>query len=130
MEQIESQVFTKIKTAVTTTYTNALCLGEYTPTPNKFPCVFVEEADNYAQTLDGSGNERVTAVMYEVNVYSNKASGKKTECKAIIKIIDDEMLKLGFTRTMCQPIPNEDITIYRMTARYSASISNGIIYRR
>lgn len=130
MEMIESQVFTKVKTAVQTSYTGALVVGEYTKTPNKFPCVFIEESDNFAQTLDGSGNERVTGLMYEVNVFSNKASGKKTECKAIIGIIDAEMLKLGFTRQMCQPIPNEDTTIYRYTARYVASVSNGIIYRR
>lgn len=130
MENIENQVFTKVKTAVTTTYSNALVTGVYTPTPSKFPCVYIEESDNYSATVGSSGKELATAVMYEVNVFSNNASGKKNECKAIIQIIDGVLTGMGFERTMCQPIPNEDTTIYRMTARYSASISNGTIYRR
>jgi len=130
MEQIENQVFTKLKTAITTTYSNALVTGVYTPTPSKFPCVFIEEADNFSEIIGSSGKELATAVMYEVNVFSNNASGKKNECKAIIKIVDDTMVGMGFNRSMLQPIPNEDTTIYRMTARYTASISNNTIYRR
>jgi hypothetical protein len=70
--------------------------------------------------------------MYEVNVYSNKKSGKKSECKKIISIIDEEMSALGFTRIMLQPIPNmDDATKYRMTARYRAVVSKDkVIYRR
>ena len=70
--------------------------------------------------------------MYEVNVYSNKTKGKKTECKNIISLIDKEMTFLGFSRSMLQPIPNmDDATIYRMTARYKAVISKDkLIFRR
>jgi hypothetical protein len=67
-----------------------------------------------------------------LNVYSNKKSGKKSECKAIASLIDDEMAALGFSRSMLQPIPNmDDATIYRMTGRYRAVVSKDkIIYRR
>jgi hypothetical protein len=70
--------------------------------------------------------------MYEVNVYSNKTKGKKSECKAIAALIDNELATLGFSRTMLQPIPNmDDATIYRMTGRYTAVISKDKkLYRR
>ena len=69
--------------------------------------------------------------MYEVNVYSNKTSGKKSECKEIIAVIDDILLGLGFTRTMKNPVSMDDATIYRMVTRYTAIVStNQTIYRR
>jgi hypothetical protein len=70
--------------------------------------------------------------MYEVNVYSNKVTGKKSECKAIIALIDREMLALGFVRSTLTPVPNmNDSTIYRMVARYRATVSSdNKIYRR
>lgn len=76
--------------------------------------------------------ENHAQVLYEVNVYSNKTSGKKTECKAIIALIDSKMEALGFTRTLMNPVPNEeDATVYRMVARYRAIVSkNKTIYRR
>ncbi len=71
-------------------------------------------------------------VIYEVNVYSNKARGKKSECKEITAFIDTQFQMLGFTRTLLTTVPNEqDATIYRMVARYRAIVSKqNIIYRR
>jgi hypothetical protein len=68
----------------------------------------------------------------ELNVYSNKNKGKKAECKAIAALIDSELARLGFTRTMLNPIPNMDsATIYRMIGRYTAKVSKeNVIYRR
>ena len=70
--------------------------------------------------------------MYEVNIYSNKTSGKKSECREIASLLDNEFATLGFSRTMLQPIPNmDDATIYRMTGRYTAVISKDkAIFRR
>ena len=70
--------------------------------------------------------------MYELNVYSNKAAGKKAECKHIAAVVDAEMAAMGFTRMMLNPIPNmDDATIYRITGRYRAVVSkNQTLYRR
>ena len=86
----------------------------------------------YDRTQSSGGLENHASVMYEVNVYSNKTSGKKSECKAIATLIDNELAALGFSRTMLQPIPNmDDATIYRMTGRYTAVISkDNKLYRR
>ena len=130
MTQIENEIFTEIYNLLTTTYPGIFVTGEYTPVPDKFPCVFIEEANNYTVSLDGSNKGEVSAVMYEVNVFSNLQFGRKSECKKIIKTIDDYLTVRGFTRITCSPIQNIDPAIYRIVARYEASIFNETIYRR
>lgn len=131
---IENEVFNTVATEVRTKYPDIYMVGEYVKTPPKFPCVSLVEMDNqsYQSTEDSGSSENHAVLMYEVNVYSNKTVGKKSECKAIAALIDERMLALGFARTMLQPIPNlDDATIYRMVSRYSAIISkNKVIYRR
>lgn len=133
MNTIENEVFTKVKTAITTAYgaNKVFVTGEYTPTPPFFPCVYISEADNFNAGFDGCNHEVVTGVMYEVEVYSNKQNGKKAEAKDIMKTVDGVLTPLGFTRTLLQQIPNmSDATIYRLTARYTAAVINNTIYRR
>lgn len=67
--------------------------------------------------------ENAASVLYEVNVYSNKIGYKKAEAQEIMSFIDEILAKLGFTRTMLNPLPNlADATIYRLTARYEAVV--------
>ena len=134
MIDYENDIFNAVATVVRAEYPDIYMVGEYVKTPPKFPCVSLMEMDNqsYQRTEDSGSSENHASVMYEVNIYSNKTVGKKSECKAIAAVIDEQMLALGFARTMLQPIPNlDDATIYRMVGRYSAIISkNKVIYRR
>lgn len=134
MIDIENEVFTTIAKAVRKVYPDIYMIGEYVKSPPKFPCVSLVEMDNsaYDKTQTSGNLENHVSVMYELDVYSNKTSGKKSECKKIAALIDKEMAALGFSRTMLQPIPNmDDATIYRMKGRYMAVISeNKTIYRR
>ena len=134
MIDVENEVFNSVATDVRAEYPKVYMVGEYVKAPPKFPCVSLVEMDNksYQQTEDSGSTENHASLMYEVNIYSNKTVGKKTECKAIAALIDERMLALGFARTMLQPIPNmDDATIYRMVGRYSAVISKDkVIYRR
>ena len=134
MIDIEHELFTKVATALRAQFSGIFVTGEYVKAPSSFPCVMFVEMDNtpYRRTQTQADMENHATVMYEVNVYSNKTKGKKTECKAIIKVIDDMMLSLGFDRPFLNPIPNlEDATIYRMTARYIAIVSKDkVVYRR
>ena len=134
MINIENEIFNDVSAKVRTSVTDVYMSGEYVKAPPYFPAVSLVEMDNapYANTITSSENENHSALMYEVNVYSNKKTGKKSECKKIIMIIDEAMQSLGFVRTMLQPIPNmDDATIYRMTARYSAIVSKDkVIFRR
>ena len=134
MIDIESQVFNRIATRISEQFPDIFMTGEYVNSPSSFPAVSLVEMDNsiLEYTMDSGSNENHANVMYEVNVYSNKATGKKTECKSIIALIDTEMTAMGFVRSTITPVPNEyDSTIYRMVARYRAVVSsNHKIFRR
>ena len=133
MIDIESEVFDDVSKVVRKEYPNVYMTGEYVRVPPSFPCVSLIEADNqiYRNTRDSGHLENHVQVIYEVNVYSNKTTGKKTECKAIISLIDSRMESLGFTRTILTPEPNEQDGKYRMVGRYRAIVSrNKTIYRR
>jgi len=133
---IENELFTKLETRLRSEYypQEISVYGEYVRVPALFPSVIITESDNYVleRTQTGTEVENHAIVVYEINVYSNKEIGKKSECKKIFKIIDEEIGELGFTRIMLNPVPNfEDSTIYRMTGRYRAVVSlDKIIYRR
>lgn len=108
-------------------------MGEVVFAPASFPHVSIVESDNsvYERTQDSSSMENHASLVYETNVYSNKKTGKKTECKAIIEEIDKTLAEIGFTRIMLNQIQNADPGIYRMIGRYKAIISTDkIIYRR
>lgn len=133
MIDIEPEVFDDVSKAVRNEYPNVYMTGEYVRVPPSFPCVSLIEADNqiYRNTRDSGHIENHVQVIYEVNVYSNKTKWKKTECKAIISLIDSRMESLGFTRTILTPVPNEQDGIYRMVGRYRAIVSRDkTIYRR
>lgn len=133
MIDIEPEVFDDVSKAVRNEYPNVYMTGEYVRVPPSFPCVSLIEADNqiYRNTRDSGHIENHAQVIYEVNVYSNKTKWKKTECKAIISLIDSRMESLGFTRTILTPVPNEQDGIYRMVGRYRAIVSRDkTIYRR
>lgn len=134
MIDIEAEVFGIVSSDVRLKYPKVYMTGEYVKSPPSFPCVSLIETDNqvYRNTRDSGCIENHAQIQYEVNVYSNRTSGKKAECKEIISLIDSKMENLGFTRTFMNPVPNEqDATIYRMIARYRAIVSkNKTIYRR
>lgn len=134
MIDIENEVFSRIATRLRNEFNPISVYGEYVKSPASFPAVSIEEKANsvYQRTQDGANVENHALVMYEVNVYSNTQVGKKSQCKAIFKVIDDEFKQMGFTRTLSESIPNlENATIYRMIGRYSAVVSvDKLIYRR
>ena len=134
MINIESEIFSIVANAVRTAYPDAYVVGEYVQSPSQFPCVSIVEFDNtaYDKTQTSGSLENHADLMYEVNIYSNKTSGKKSECKAIASLIDNEFATLGFSRAMLQPIPNlDDATIYRMTGRYRGVVSKDkYVFRR
>ena len=134
MIDIESQVFDRVAKRVREQFPDIFMAGEYVSSPASFPAASFVEMDNAAResTVDSGSNENHANVMYEVNVYSNKTVGKKSECKQIMALIDAEMTAMGFVRSTLTPVPNEyDSTIYRMVGRYKAAVSSDHkIYRR
>lgn len=134
MIDMENEIFNEVSAQVREQYSDIFMTAEYVKTPPSFPCVSLVEVDNatFRNTQTAEGKENHVAVMYELNVYSNRTKGKKAECKEIAAFIDEILMGLNFTRTMLEPVPNQDnATIYRMLGRYRAVISKEkTIYRR
>lgn len=122
MIDIENQVFSTIATALRAQYSGIFVSGEFNDVPARFPSVTIVESDNSVlqkmRTI-APNLENAVSLMYEVNVYTNSVGYKKSEAKDIMETIDNEFSKMGFTRTMCNPVSNlQDATIYRIVARY------------
>lgn len=133
MIDIEHEVYQRIVNKLTSAFPKIYTYGEGMPLKAKFPCVIIEEADNYAydKTQDSASLENHAVVMYEVNIYSNKVNGKKDECKKIQKIIDCQFEQMGFTRISKTSMSINNATVYRIISRYQAVVSkNKEIFRR
>ncbi len=133
MIDIESEVYTQIAEELRKRFPGILVSGEYVNAPSRFPYVSLIEQDNYTtlRHMDGASREKYATVMYEVNVYSDKAGSKKSVCRAIMGVIDEGMYAKNFTRISLSPVPNMgEGTIYRLTARYRAETDGTNIYRR
>ena len=132
MIDIETLIYTPIAQAIRTEYPNGSVSGEYVRKPSGFPHVQITEMDNYTSMDERSTatTEKVSTVMYEVNIYSNLQTGKKAECRNIMSLIDGMMYARNFTRIAMTPVPNlEDSSIYRITARYRAKTDGTKMYR-
>lgn len=103
--------------------------GESTDVPARFPAVTIEEKDNYVFTRASTVKiENAASVMYEVNVYTNRVGYKKQDAQEIMSFVDEILAGLKFNRTMMQPIDNlSDATIYRMVARYEATVDTDLM---
>lgn len=133
MISYENEIFTKIATRLRAEFDDIFVASTLNLNPSKFPCVYIEEADNYPlyRTQDTGSIENHVGLMYEVNVFSNKASGKKAEAKSIFAILDEEFMAMGFRRQTLQPLSLDDSTKYRLVGRYTAvADKNKVIYRR
>lgn len=128
MINIENYVLTQIKNSLAVSYPTATVQSEFLRVPSSFPCVTVSEDDNatYVDSQDTALQEHHATVMYAINIFSDLNSGAKKEAKQILGLVDTIMQNMKFTRVSMLPTPNVDPTIYRITARYSAVVEEGI----
>lgn len=124
MIDIENDVFDYVAKSLRSAHPGLLVIGDFIEAPASFPVVTLVESDNRVlQRMRTDNIENAVSVMYEVNIYSNKAIGKKSEAKAIANTTDQVFNAIGFTRTFRQQIPNvKDATIYRIVCRYEAVV--------
>lgn len=131
MIDCENEVYTRIAEVLRDKFPGINLSGEYINAPSVFPHVSITQSDNSVIPDKTTGTAEMAQVMFEVNVYSNKTSGKKTECKAIVKQIDKILFSMNFRRMAMTPVPNmEDATIYRIVARYRVATDGENFYRR
>ena len=139
MISAENEIFSIIATQLRGEYPGIYVSGEEVRTPafsnSSIAVSIVESSNTVLQRMRTNVIENAVTVMFEVNVDSNRGSGKKAEVKDVIAFIDEQFEVLGFARIMCNPIANlQDATVYRMVARYEGVImpeyeADKIIYR-
>lgn len=129
----EDDIFAAIRSGLSAVSLDVEVFDQLILSPSVFPCVCVENIDNYTyyRTIDSGSNENHVRVAYEVNVYSNKSRDKRAECKRIFSVVSDVLTGLGFTRSSMQPIPLNESTAYRLVGRFLAVVDkSGQIARR
>lgn len=132
MIDVESHVFSEVAYKLRELFPGISVAGEYVNAPSHFPHVTIVEQDNYTSPdkLDTSVTEKYSTLMYEINVYSNKTGGKKSESRAIMTEIDNILSRKNFRRISLNPVPNmENATIYRLVARYRVETDGETFYR-
>lgn len=101
--------------------------------------IVLEEIDNRIGLATTRFEETISNINFEVNIYCPNdvvvkendeitALSKMEQARELRKLVDDVLggyYKL--TRTFCQPTPNLDNTIYRITMRYSGRINDNKI---
>lgn len=127
MIDIENCIFTRLKTAILAKYPDAAVWGDYVEQLAQFPAVTIAELNNVTleKMQDEAPAERFATITYEVNVYCDDRVGKKEVCKDILKIVDNEMLALNFSRRPARRLPAINRSIYRMYTRYTAVVDEG-----
>lgn len=127
MIDIENDVINMVAVAVRNFNTTVLVTSEHEPAQLSMPAVTVMEIDNtIVQRMRTTKIENADRVVYQINVYSDKANGRKAEAKSLMALVDNAMLNAGFTRIMMNQIPNlVDSRVYRIVARYSAVVGPG-----
>lgn len=134
MIDIISEVFTTVAKATRETHPGVTVIGEYTRKPSKFPTVTLDETSNVIvdRLEDSSNEERFAGVVYRLQVFSNKQSGKRAEAREIFATADAEMRRMGFRRVTYSTTPEiYNSTIYEINATYEAVVSAaGYVFKR
>ena len=93
---------------------------------DRFPLVVVTEEDNVIQFSTLNKEETASKLYYEINIYTRDklVNGDMKYDMEIARIIAKEIdavlnMKYKFDRILCEPTPNLDDSIYRITMRYS-----------
>lgn len=134
MFNIQKEIFTTVANEVLASYPACRITNAFVYAPAEFPCVAIVLSDDYVtqNTTDSSKADNYRDVTVTVDVYSNKADGKKTEAETIAQIVIDTLSPLNFEMRSCRPSSNlNNASNYRITATFTATVdSNGIIYKR
>ena len=131
MIDVENKVFSPIFIALKEQYDGIYVTSEPAPIQSKPLAVSIVQMDSYSspRKQDNTLVEKFATVMFQVDVYSNKATGKKSQCKEVMALIDEMLFKMNFMRLSCIPTPMEDSGYYRLTARYRVETDGQTFYR-
>ena len=133
MIDVENEVYTMLAQALRAEFPGIDVASEVVSAPASFPHVSCYMGDDYTPIREqtGKNTETFAVMMFQIDIYSNKEQGRKTECKNISKFISDFLFRHNFIRTANIPTPNMNNTsIYRITQRYRVASDGEQFYRR
>ena len=130
MIDIKNKVFKIVYDAVMAYDDTIYVTSEASNAPPSFPAVYVEQIDSYnpAEFRISSHKELYAKVVFDIQVFSNKPSGKQAEVDFIFAVIDDALRAAGLERTMRNytdltdnrnsSVSNRNQSIIRLLGRY------------
>lgn len=126
----ENEVFTRVRNAIVEKFPKANVSGVYINAPSAFPHIYIEMTNaSEPRSLRDGLEEKYTEATFQIDIYSNKKSTAKSECKAIEKIVDSTLRQMNFRREYRGATPNmNDSTIYRLTLTYVVMASENRFY--
>lgn len=134
MFNIQREIFTATANAILAQYPSCRIENAFIYAPESFPCAAIVPSDDgtKADTRDSSKQDKFRDITLTVDVYSNKANGKKTEAESIMQTVIDTLYPLNFNMVSCRPASNSNTaSIYRLTATFTATVDhNNTIYSR
>ena len=134
MFEIQRAIFTEFVTAIHEVDSSCRVGNKFVYTPATFPYVsIVLSGDGTTRnTRDSSHIDKFNDITATVDVFTNKAGGKKTEAEEIMGVISDKFFSLNFNLVSCKPSSNtSNAQIYRLTATFTATVDkDGNLYTR
>ena len=99
--------------------------------PTAWPCVAFFEDDNYVsqEDFDTSPTEQFAVLRYRIDVYSNKANGRRAEVKEILEVIRPILYARNFTRLSSTPLNDLGDKIYHKVETYRVKTDGDAFYR-
>ena len=128
----ESEIFTKITTALQDEDGSVKTSSVYTNSPSSYPFVSIELISNnvYESGVDSGDIENFAYLGYEIVVMTS-GNTRKSKAYSLLEVVDSELKQLGFTRIVLAPSQDQNETLYRLVARYEAVVGKDLkVYRR
>lgn len=107
--------------------------SDETSAPPTFPFIQIVQTRDitYKDGQDDRPQENFAILLFQVEVFSNKAEGKRSECRKIISVVDGFMHRMNFSRESGAFVENQsNNSIARYVATYSVLANENYFYRR
>lgn len=132
--QAMKDIYTQVANTVLASYPTCTIRNSFVYAPDAFPfaSIVMSGDGNTRNTRDSSHINKFNDITATVDVFTNKADGKKTEAEGIMGVISDKFYSLNFDLVSCKPSSNtSNAQIYRLTATFVATVDyNGKLYSR
>lgn len=128
MIDIENLVINTMIEGIHTVYPDISVSRGFIEETATFPCIVIRETNNIPVTKMDTDDcsENFTRVTYQVDVYSDKVGTARSECRDLLKLVDNIMTGMKFRRIHANEPLNISRTIFRQYARYVAIVQKGV----